>query len=769
MTVLEALVQSLRNAATYNQHELAPPGVLLWPDEERLWVNCIEALRSAYTALWSLGEYAPDQATGPVAWLRYQLELHPGGELPILYLPGIGRQVFRSADQCPHEARHLYALQFQGQFWTHKNGKDWTPYGYLSSADGGLGLDVAGDRETRKAIQECLPALLEVELDLLRSGKLEAGDFRALVTKDPARTLLRWMADPNGVRHELATSGSKWPSFCAVCRDKYGVDPEKDGVLAAAELLSTGKGAWPLVWERFKEAPRAYPGIQKLLETMPPGNLFEDPNEYQPRANRKEEERLQTDLLALSQAPAKDALVRIKGLAAEHSPRAAWVWATLGESPLALAICHLRDLVEGVESSGTPTSWDALTDYYRSEGWKVDAAALRALDAARSTAAANAVAAALRAVYLPWLDKFSLLTQGLAGSYPTTGPQKCRALPVENGTIYLFADGLRLDLARRLEEKLRASGLVGEIVFRCDWAALPTVTATAKAAWQPLASSLGGPLDGVAFQAREKASGKSLIQARFRQLLADHGITFLEPSNLGAASGCAWTEFGSVDTYGHEQGVRLAWRVEEEIAGLRQRIADLLHTGWARVTVVTDHGWLLLPGGLPKTDLPAHLTTSRWGRCAAPAPGAQHGYPRTSWFWDAAEEVVLAPNVSCFMAGKEYAHGGLTPQEALIPTLTITANPSSGPATISVKELKWVGMRLNVILVGAEGLTLDVRAAIEDTSTSLAATPTSASADGLRSSLLIPDDDALGTTAYLVVVDQSGKAVFKHAVVIGQN
>ena len=46
-------------------------------------------------------------------------------------------------------------------------------------------------------------------------------------------------------------------------------------------------------------------------------------------------------------------------------------------------------------------------------------------------------------------------------------------------------------------------------------------------------------------------------------------------------------------------------------------------------------------------------------------PGAQHGFPETSWFWDSAEAVVLAPGVSCFVAGMEYAHGGLTLQEAL--------------------------------------------------------------------------------------------------------
>lgn len=54
MTVLTSILQSFRNAAAYNKHELAAPRVILWPDEERLWTECIEPLGASYPALWSL-------------------------------------------------------------------------------------------------------------------------------------------------------------------------------------------------------------------------------------------------------------------------------------------------------------------------------------------------------------------------------------------------------------------------------------------------------------------------------------------------------------------------------------------------------------------------------------------------------------------------------------------------------------------------------------------------------------------------------------------
>jgi len=766
MTILESILKSLRSAASYNKHELAAPRVILWPDEERLWTQCIEPLRESYPALWSLGDYSPDQATGPAAWLRYQLETQSGEDVPVIYLPGIGRSAFRSADQCPTQAKHLFALQFQGQFWSQKNGKNWTPFAFFSSADGGLGLDVAGDQDTKKAIQESLAKLLEADLDALQGRKLEAGDFRAIVTKDPAQTLLRWMGDPGKIKMDLEKFGSEWTSFCAICQDTYGFNPEKDGAITAAEKLSSGKAAWALVWGRYKEAPRSYPGVKELLESPGQMALFEKASEYKPSSNRQEEGRLETDLLALSSASPKDALAKIKTLAAKHAHRSTWVWATLGEAPLALAIGHLRDLAEVVQASGNPSTWEALADYYSTLGWKADRSMLRALDAARSTAATKAVTAAIRAVYLPWLEKFSTLTQALAPTYPATGPQTCRTLPAEEGTVYLFADGLRMDLARVLEEKLISYGL--EVSFEHGWSALPTVTATTKHAWMPLAEKLGGPLEGEGFEPKEQSNGKTITHARFKQLIEEIGTSFLTYDVTLFPTGCSWTEFGSIDTYGHNQGAKLAWRVEEELAGLQQRIFELIHVGWKKIKVITDHGWLLLPGGLPKAELPKHLTASRWNRCAIPSAGAQHGYPMTSWFWDSAEAIVLAPGVSCFEAGMEYAHGGLTLQEALIPSLTLSPK-QMGAVKVVLKEMKWSGMRLNMILEGAAGLTVDLRSKVADASTSLTASTMTAAADGQKTSLLVADDEALGAAAFLVVVDQNGQPIFKQPIVIGEN
>jgi hypothetical protein len=122
------------------------------------------------------------------------------------------------------------------------------------------------------------------------------------------------MGDPAKIKLALEKSGSEWTSFCAICRDTYGFNPEKDGAITAAEKLTSGKAAWELVWGRYKEAPRSYPGVKELLESPGQMALFEKASEYKPSSNRQEEGRLETDLCHLSSASPKDALAKI------HSP-----------------------------------------------------------------------------------------------------------------------------------------------------------------------------------------------------------------------------------------------------------------------------------------------------------------------------------------------------------------------------------------------------------------------------------------------------------------
>ena len=79
------------------------------------------------------------------------------------------------AARFPEAARHLFALQFQGKFWSQLNGKEWTPAAFLSSKDGGLGLDLARDRATLEAVSAQLAHVLRATPESLAGRRLPGG------------------------------------------------------------------------------------------------------------------------------------------------------------------------------------------------------------------------------------------------------------------------------------------------------------------------------------------------------------------------------------------------------------------------------------------------------------------------------------------------------------------------------------------------------------------------------------------------------------------
>ena len=137
-----------------------------------------------------------------------------------------------------------------------------------------------------------------------------------------------------------------------------------------------------------------------------------------------------------------------------------------------------------------------------------------------------------------------------------------------------------------------------------------------------------------------------------------------QPDN---ATSRGWAEEGKFDRLGHTLQGKLATQLDEQLELVLDRIQGLLMSGWLQVRVITDHGWLLVPGGLPATSLPKYLTESRWARCAAIGPDTYVDVPTYGWYWNKYYRVAFAPGVSCFVRGNDYAHGGVSVQECVIP------------------------------------------------------------------------------------------------------
>ena len=96
----------------------------------------------------------------------------------------------------------------------------------------------------------------------------------------------------------------------------------------------------------------------------------------------------------------------------------------------------------------------------------------------------------------------------------------------------------------------------------------------------------------------------------------------------------------------------------------------LLDAEWREVRVVTDHGWLWLPGGLPKVRSPEVPDPEPLGALCAIQGGSTVDAPTVPWHWNASERVAVGPGIACFWAGNAYAHGGVSLQESWFPSFT---------------------------------------------------------------------------------------------------
>ena len=94
--------------------------------------------------------------------------------------------------------------------------------------------------------------------------------------------------------------------------------------------------------------------------------------------------------------------------------------------PLALALEHLADLAERTKSHLGGESPDEMAKLYAEGAFLADDAALRALASVKTAADARAVHAAVRAVYLPWIDTAAERLQKLTAEtpLPTAGGQE---------------------------------------------------------------------------------------------------------------------------------------------------------------------------------------------------------------------------------------------------------------------------------------------------------------------------------------------------------
>ena len=519
--------------------------------------------------------------------------------------------------------------------------------------------------------------------------------------------------------------------------------------------------------ERFTQSPTLYPGVPDLLRRAKPRGMLIFDRDPWPDENDSMEDALRAALVQAGAMKPAEARERLEQLEGEHGPRRKWVWARLGRCPLANALEHLAMLAKRTTTTLGGDSADAMAKLYAEGAYLADDSAMRALACVKTADDSAAVQAAVRCVYLPWLEDTARHFQNclLAKELPTVAQQGGVTAAV--GECILFADGLRFDIGQRLAAMAGERQL--EVSAGWRWAALPTVTATAKPAASPVAAKLrGGRLESD-FSPETTDAGVSLTTDRFRKLLSAEGYQVIGPAETGdapAKDARGWTEYGELDRLGHDLQGKLTARIDDQLELLLERVQALLEAGWKRVRVVTDHGWLLVPAGIPKVQLPKYLAESRWSRCASIKDSSHVEAPVAGWSWNPQERFAYAPGVHCFEAGHEYAHGGATLQECLVPILTFASTRLSAGVAVTVNEVRWVGLRCRVsVRPAVAGLQADLRTKPNVPNSSITE-PKALDAEG-RTALLVADDSLKGTAASLVIVDASGRVVCKQATTVG--
>lgn len=752
MTPFDALVDILNDAGRYDPAVQARPEAILWCDPDSSFAPLAPMLRARLPQFHTLGAYDPDTRTGPAFGFRVATAQAEAADdaTPIVWLPGVGRDMLRDAESCPEHLEPLAWLVVSGNMFGHVNGKDWSLRAFLTAERGPLRLDIADGAETKEALGLAAPHLFTRSVESLKGVRFDADRLHALSAPDLNLDMLEWIEGRLGAEADP----TRFKAFALRAVKELGFDPRKRSPDEAARLLVGRQGGWSGVWGRFEAG--AGDGYRIVVERLdlaePPGGLFDHADYAYPVVNARAETRLRSDLLSLSDLDPAAAAARLLELEAEHAPRRGTMWARRGDAPLACAL-------EPLGIVATAPAWPhhdaaALARHYAEHGATIDGAALIAMASAPAEADRAAVTAALRAVYLPWVDKGAHALQDIAatGAIPF-GEIDPVAAEVD---AVVFVDGLRFDLAQRLMDRLTGQGAQAALNWR--WSGFPTSTSSCKPLVSPVANLLTGA-GGEGDVLPRTAEGRVADHGTLRRLMGDKGYVFDE-----AETGKLWVETGTFDEDGHKLGARLAGQVGQGIDDAAQCVLRLARAG-RRVRVVTDHGWLLVPGGLPKATLGVGLTEpdEKRTRYARLKPGATTAHAQTPWSWNRDVRLAMAPGASSFYAAYEYAHGGVSPQECVVPVIDIA--PMTTRRAVEVTQANWTGLRLRVQIAGAADLSVDLRTDGDDPQSTLLTSPRTLDEDG-RGSMVVSDDYE-GRTATLVVLDDEGRVLARRAVTVG--
>jgi len=161
--------------------------------------------------------------------------------------------------------------------------------------------------------------------------------------------------------------------------------------------------------------------------------------------------------------------------------------------------------------------------------------------------------------------------------------------------------GFRYELGERLADLLREQGYQAEL--RRRWAALPSVTATAKPAVASAAEKIIGEALSADFYPLMQDTHRDAKAADLRKAMKERGYQIISGEGAYAPfKARGWFECGKIDKLGHEKHASNLFSrlIGEELEEVKRHIIGLLKAGWSSVRVVTDHAGFFFPVAYPR-------------------------------------------------------------------------------------------------------------------------------------------------------------------------
>ncbi len=769
-TLYDKVVQALKQAEQHNSNTMVKPEVILWLDPERQWEAVIPVLQKEFPALIIFGVYDAEKKQGPAIWVKCMVARTlpeanwPADATPIIYMPGISKNDLKNITAAGLDLQPLMEYQYTGTIFAQISGREWTVLAFMENQQSGLGLKVAQDKATREALIKVLPSIFQDSNIQFPTSLIDTDYLHSILVPDAIPNILKWLC--KGDEFLKSLSPETKDAFITICRSRFGFEPDYKNIKDIVEKFGSQRNDWKQVWQLYASAPKKYPELEGLLRFAKPvdfgSGLFALPEESWPQVNEENEDELRKALLALSKLQSKETLQKLAVLDQQHKDRRCWVWSELGYAPLANALPYLVSMADVSTTAYASGSIEELKEYYTMTGYKADQSMRKAMVSVKLAKDKKAIKSLISTLYKPWLESITQKFQALIEKDASVFTKQ--NVLTENEEFVLFVDAFRYELASEFVERLTKRKY--KVDLQSGWSAIPSLTPTARANVSPVAEEVSTNSNCREFVPQLK-SEKDLVTIVFRDALAAQNYIFVTVASDIISGQKHWQEIGDIDKKGHQEQAEMVKRIEELFEQVQEAIEIAFENGIRRITIVTDHGWLLLPGGLPKEKLKKDLTETRWGRCALIKDEAKTDLLHLPWRWNPNIFIAYAPGISFFKKNEEYAHGGISIHECLVPTLSIE-KPSQSTVAAKIADIKWVGLNCKVTTTDApNGYLVDIRAKFNDAKTSIVLLESREKKLLDNKISLMVDTDAESKSTVIVLMDENEIILDKKPTLVG--